>query len=407
MRHLRLLVVLLCVGILAGCMEQQKKMGKNTFGNDLEFLKKHTDVVVLSDATGDGQVAVLPKMQGRVMTSTAGGTDGLSFGWINRELVASGKFAEHINVFGGEDRFWIGPEGGQFSVFFKNGVPFDLEHWFTPAPVDTEPFVLVSKTKNRAVLKKNMQLENYSRTVFNLRVDREVRILGQGEAVELLGITPAKKVKMVAFESTNKVTNTGEKAWEKETGLLSIWILGMFNPSPATTITIPFKAGPEDKLGAAVNDAYFGKVPADRMVVKDGILFFSGDGQYRSKIGLSPLRAKPILGSYDAVNKVLTIVQYSKPRGALDYVNSMWELQDQPYKGDVVNSYNDGPPEPGAKPLGPFYELETSSPAAALKPGETISHVHRTFHLQGSEADLNTIAKTMLGVTIEEIKSAF
>ena len=407
MRHLRLLVVLLCVGILAGCMEQQKKMGKNTFGNDLEFLKKHTDVVVLSDATGDGQVAVLPKMQGRVMTSTAGGTGGLSFGWINRELVASGKFAEHINVFGGEDRFWIGPEGGQFSVFFKNGVPFDLEHWFTPAPVDTEPFVLVSKTKNRAVLKKNMQLENYSRTVFNLRVDREVRILGQGEAVELLGITPAKKVKMVAFESTNKVTNTGEKAWEKESGLLSIWILGMFNPSPATTITIPFKAGPEDKLGAAVNDAYFGKVPADRMVVKDGILFFSGDGQYRSKIGLSPLRAKPILGSYDAVNKVLTIVQYSKPRGALDYVNSMWELQDQPYKGDVVNSYNDGPPEPGAKPLGPFYELETSSPAAALKPGETISHVHRTFHLQGSEADLNTIAKTMLGVTIEEIKSAF
>ena len=407
MRHLRLLVVLLCVGILAGCMEQQKKMGKNTFGNDLEFLKKHTDVVVLSDATGDGQVAVLPKMQGRVMTSTAGGTEGLSFGWINRELVASGKFAEHINVFGGEDRFWIGPEGGQFSVFFKNGVPFDLEHWFTPAPVDTEPFVLVSKTKNRAVLKKNMQLENYSRTVFNLRVDREVRILGQGEAVELLGITPAKKVKMVAFESTNKVTNTGEKAWEKESGLLSIWILGMFNPSPATTITIPFKAGPEDKLGAAVNDAYFGKVPADRMVVKDGILFFSGDGQYRSKIGLSPLRAKPILGSYDAVNKVLTIVQYSKPRGALDYVNSMWELQDQPYKGDVVNSYNDGPPEPGAKPLGPFYELETSSPAAALKPGETISHVHRTFHLQGSEADLNTIAKTMLGVTIEEIKSAF
>jgi hypothetical protein len=407
MRHLRLLIVLLCVVILAGCMEQQKKLEKNTFGNDLEFLKKHTDVVVLSDAAGDGRVAVLPKMQGRVMTSTAGGTNGLSFGWINRELVASGKFVEHMNTFGGEDRFWIGPEGGQFSVFFKNGVPFDLEHWFTPAPVDTEPFELVSKSKSRAVLKKDMQLENYSRTVFDLRVDREVRILEKGEAVAVLGITPAQNVKMVAFESVNKVTNTGEKAWEKETGLLSIWILGMFNPSPATTITIPFRMGPEDRLGAQVNDAYFGKVPADRLVVKDGVLFFSGDGQYRSKIGLSPLRAKPVLGSYDAVNNVLTIVQYTKPRGAMDYVNSMWELQDEPYKGDVVNSYNDGPPEPGAKPLGPFYELETSSPAAALKPGATISHVHRTFHLQGSEADLNSIAKATLGVTIEEIKSAF
>jgi hypothetical protein len=181
----------------------------------------------------------------------------------------------------------------------------------------------------------------------------------------------------------------------------------MFNPSPETTVVVPFKAGPEDKLGAKVNDAYFGKVPADRLVVKEGVLFFSGDGQYRSKIGLSPLRARPVLGSYDAVNKVLTIVQYNKPRGTIDYVNSMWELQDEPYKGDVVNSYNDGPPEPGAEPMGPFYELETSSPAAALKPGATISHIHRTFHLQGPEADLNTIAMATLGVTIDEIKSAF
>jgi hypothetical protein len=407
MRHVKLVIVLLSIGILAGCMEQQKKMGKNTFGDDIKFLKKHTDVVVLSDASGDGRVAVLPKMQGRVMTSTADGTGGLSFGWINRELVASEKTIEHMNPYGGEDRFWLGPEGGQFSVFFKNGVPFDLEHWFTPAPVDTEPFELVSKSRDRAILKKNMQLENYSGTTFDLRVDREVRILGQDEAVEDLGITPADKVKIVTFESINNVTNTGEKAWEKDTGLLSIWILGMFNPSPATTIVVPFKAGPIDKLGPIVNDAYFGKVPADRLVMKDGVMFFSGDGQYRSKIGLSPLRAKPILGSYDAVNQVLTIVQYSKPRGALDYVNSMWELQDEPYKGDVVNSYNDGPPEPGAKPLGPFYELETSSPAAALKPGETISHVHRTFHLQGPEADLDQIARATLGVTIEDIKSAF
>ena len=407
MRHLRLLIVLLCVVTLAGCMEQQKKMGANTFGDDLKFLKKHTDVVVLSDETGDGRVTVVPQMQGRVMTSTAGGMDGFSFGWINRELVASGKFVEHMNVFGGEDRFWLGPEGGQFSIFFKNGVPFDLEHWFTPAPIDTEPFELVFKSKSIAVLKKDMQLENYSRTVFNLRVDRRVRIFDRDDAVELLGVTPAPAIEMVAFESTNKVTNTGEKAWEKETGLLSIWILGMFNPSPATTVVIPFEAGPEEQLGVIVNDAYFGKVPADRLIVKDGVLFFSGDGQYRSKIGLSPLRAKPILGSYDAVNQVLTIVQYNKPRGTIDYVNSMWELQDEPYKGDVVNSYNDGPPEPGAEPLGPFYELESSSPAADLEPDETISHIHRTFHLQGPEADLNVIAMATLGVTIEEIKSVF
>ncbi|MFZ2148947.1 MAG: DUF6786 family protein, partial [Sedimentisphaerales bacterium] len=386
MRTVKLLLVLIFIASLSGCVEEKTEMAKKTFGGDLAFLKKYTDVVVLSDTSGGGQVAVLPALQGRAMTSTAEGTEGLSFGWINRELIASGKTVEHINVYGGEDRFWIGPEGGQFSIFFKKGVPFDLENWFTPASIDTEPFELVSKSKSRAILKKDMQLENYSRTIFNLRVDREIRVLERSEALDALGIAPAKTVKIVAFESNNTMTNTGTKAWDKETGLLSIWILGMFNPSPATTIVVPFNVGTEDELGSIVNDAYFGKVPANRLVVKDSVLFFSGDGQYRSKIGLSPQRARPIAGSYDAVNKVLTIVQYNKPQIASDYVNSMWELQKEPYKGDVVNSYNDGPAEPGAKPMGPFYELETSSPAAALKPGETISHIHRTYHLQGPEA---------------------
>ena len=408
MKYGKLMIVLLCIGIMTGCAstDGNGKMSKNPFGDDVEFLKKHTDVVILSDASGDSRVAVIPQMQGRVMTSTADGSGGLSYGWINRDLVSSGEFLEHMNGFGGEDRFWLGPEGGQFSIFFKKGVPFDLDHWYTPASIDTEPFELVSKSTNKAVFKKDIQLENYSATKFNLRVDREVRVLGKNEAVNELGATPRKNVKMVAFESTNKITNTGSGAWKKETGLLSIWILGMFNPSPETTIVVPFNAGDESTLGPVVNDSYFGKVPSDRLIVADGVLFFSGDGQYRSKIGLSPLRAKPVLGSYDAVNKVLTIVQYNKPEGVTDYVNSMWELQDQPYKGDTVNSYNDGPPEPGAEPMGPFYELESSSMAAALDPGERISHVHRTFHLQGSEADLDPISKAVLGVTIDRIKSA-
>jgi len=402
----KLLIALMGAVISSGCIGEQKEMAKKSFGDDLAFAKKHTDVVVLSDASGQSRAAVAPKLQGRVLTSSAQGMTGLSFGWINRELIASGKVAEHINVYGGEDRFWIGPEGGQFSVFFKQAAPFDLEHWFTPAAIDTEPFELVSKSQNRAALRKDMQLGNYSGTIFKLRVDREIRVLDKAEAIEKLAVTPPSAVKMVAFESANKMTNTGTKAWEKETGLLSIWILGMFNPSPATTVVVPFKTGPQDQLGPIVNDAYFGKVPADRLIIKKGVLFFSGDGQYRSKIGLSPQRVKPVLGSYDAVNKVLTIVQYNKPDGVTDYVNSMWQLQDQPYRGDVVNSYNDGPAQPGAKPLGPFYELETSSPAAMLSPGQTLLHVHRTYHLQGKEADLDSVAKAILGVTISEIKSA-
>jgi hypothetical protein len=400
------MAILLVVGACAGCKTGAPATEGQTFGGDVAFLQKHTQVVILEDSSGKSQVAVLPRMQGRVMTSTAEGPGGCSFGWINRELVASGKTVEHMNPFGGEDRFWIGPEGGQFSIFFKKGVPFDLEHWYTPAAIDTEPWDLVSKSSHSATLRKTMRLQNYSDTVFDVRVDREVRVLDRAEALMTLGLGAGPKLKVLAYESNNRMTNAGNQPWAKETGLLSIWILGMFTPSPQMTIVVPFVKGSPERLGPAVNDAYFGKVPANRLVVKDGILFFSGDGQYRSKIGLSPMRAKNVLGSYDAANHALTIVQYNKPDGVTDYVNSMWQIQDAPYRGDAVNSYNDGPASPGAKPMGPFCELETSSPAAALAPGQSILHTHRTFHIRGTEEDLNAISQKVLGAGIAEIKSA-
>ena len=69
--------------------------------------------------------------------------------------------------------------------------------------------------------------------------------------------------------------------------------------------------------------------------------------------------------------------------------------------------YNDGPPQPGAKQLGKFYELESSSPALALKPGASATHRHETVHLQGAEKQLEAIARAALGVGLEDIKTAF
>ncbi len=85
----------------------------------------------------------------------------------------------------------------------------------------------------------------------------------------------------------------------------------------------------------------------------------------------------------------------------------MWEIQREPYKGDVINSYNDGPSAPGQPPLGPFYELETSSPALALAPGEHYTHVHRTYHLVGPEKELDAVAKAVLNVGLADITNAF
>ena len=89
-----------------------------------------------------------------------------------------------------------------------------------------------------------------------------------------------------------------------------------------------------------------------------------------------------------------------------EYVNSLWEHQEEPFKGDVLNSYNDGPLEDGSQ-MGPFYEIESSSPAAFLKLGESITHYHRVFHFIGEEADLDRITKQVLGVSINQITSVF
>jgi hypothetical protein len=387
------------------CKSTSTPAGRGTFGEDVAFLKEHVETLVLSDAKGAARIAVVPDYQGRVMTSTAGGDEGRSHGWLNRELIASGRFEPHINAFGGEDRFWIGPEGGQFAVFFAPNTRFELADWQTPAPLDREPFALVESSAERAVLKKRMQLQNRSGTRFDIEVTREIRLRDPAQVLAAMSLQLPEGVRGVGFESVNTITNVDAKSWSKETGLLSIWIVGMFNASPATTVAVPFQAGPEAIRGPIVNDRYFGKVPEDRLLVKrdQGVLLFKADARHRCKIGVGPKRATDVLGSWDAEHGVLTLVQYTQPQTSMPYVNSMWELQDDPYAGDVVNSYCDGPPKPGAKQLGQFYELETSSPALMLAPKQRATHAHRTLHFEGDRAGLDALARRLLGVGLDEL----
>jgi hypothetical protein len=386
--------------------ETPTDMRPSAFASDLAFLRSHTSPILLGESPGP-QVVVAPEYQGRVLTSTVGGGAAPSFGWLGRAAISSHARQPHMNVFGGEDRFWLGPEGGQFALYFKKGDAFDLAHWQVPEGFDWGPWNAVRQSAAEVQFRQRLSLRNYSDTPFEIEVNRTVRLLGRSDIANALAIGPAPSLQAVAFESSNAVKNAGTTPWRPESGLVSTWILGMFNPSATTTIAIPYAAGPETTLGPVVNDAYFGKVPADRLIVAPSAIFFRGDGQFRSKIGLSPARATPVAGSYDATGHVLTLVQYTRPADAHRYVNSMWEIQRNPYAGDVINSYNDGPPAPGAPPLGPFYELETSSPGLILAPGEEHVHVHRTFHLVGPEADLDAVARAVLRVSLADIAGAF
>ncbi len=382
--------------------EGEKELTKGTFAYDMDFLGKyHNDLIVLKE--DNAQLIISPALQGRVLTSMANGLNGQSFGWLNYDLIASGELMEHINPYGGEERFWLGPEGGQFSIYFKQDTTFEFANWYVPKELDTASFDLVHNDEQKVAFEKRMKLVNYSGTFFDCRVDRNVRLIGTDEAARELGMHLPEGIQMVGFESINVLTNTGENTWKKDSGMLSIWILSMLNSTDETTVIIPFKTGDESELGKLVTDDYFGKVAEDRLSVVDSVLLFKGDGKQRGKIGISPQRALPFMGSFDAINKVLTVAKFTLPKGKTDYVNSEWVFQEKPYAGDAVNAYNDGPLEDGTQ-LGPFYELESSSPAAALKPNESMVHKHQTYHFEGDKKSLDQITMQLFGITLDNLK---
>jgi hypothetical protein len=366
--------------------------------DDLAFLRAHGPVQVL-EAPNGGRVVVSARWQGRVMTSAVE-PHGASLGFLHRRFIENGKVGTAFDNYGGEDRFWLGPEGGQFGLYFPSGSPFGIQAWQTPHELQEGEWAITAADTTHVTLSRTVHVVNWSGAAFDVSVERTVRALSAEDVHARFGETPPSPAKWVAFESVNRITNVGKRKWTPDTGLLSIWILGMYNPAPDARILVPFDV---HASGPIVNDAYFGKVPPERLAVHEGEgwLAFLADGAYRGKIGLPPARARDVLGSYSASAQLLTLVRYSKatawPNG---YVNSLWAPQEAPFGGDVVNAYNDGPTEPGKPSLGGFYELETSSPAAALAPGGTIEHVHTTLHAVGDPASLGELAKRVLGVPL-------
>lgn len=383
-----------------------KDYDRNTFGYDLKFIRQRKTPILLYDENFKGMVLLSSDYQGRVLTSTADGLNGYSFGWINYDLIGSGEHTAHMNAFGGEDRIWLGPEGGQFSLYFKSGAPFVFDQWQVPYGFDSESFEIVSIGSNEVSFFKKLNLTNYSNTQLDIAISRQIKLVSPAAFLYEHGLQITDDIKSVGFESQNILRNSGQAEWNTTTGMPSIWILGMFKPSPSATVVIPYKGGPEATMGPLITDDYFGKVPGDRLKMDPNVFYFKADGRLRTKIGINTFRAKPVCGSFDEERNTLTIVEFTLPGQPADYVNSQWKIQEKPFAGDVVNAYNDGPMENGTQ-LGPFYEIESSSPAAKLKPGETLNHKHLTIHFIGKESSLDAISRKILGVGLNEIRNAF
>ena len=396
---------------LAGVFGLETRGEEMPYGKVRGFLSEHTRVVELSGERG-ARVAVCPEWQGRVMTSTCGGDDGPSFGFVNRSFIEAGKLDPRFNNYGAEDRMWLSPEAGRFSLWFAPGAAQTLANWHTPPALNAGPYEAASTAGDASCrMSRRMQLQNASAARFDLAVTREVRLLGGEDLQRLFGRAAgpmlAGGVRRVAYETVNSIRNCGPDM-HRDDGMVSIWILGMLNAGPETVIVVPYRPGEEESLGPAVKSDYFGPVPADRLKILPEAILLRADGQYRAKIGTSQRRAKNVLGSVDFASGTLTLVQFTMPDDptCCDYMNNSWGLDaPAPYSGDVANAYNDGPPAPGVKGMGAFYEIESLSPAAALGSGQSLTHCHRTLHLQADRAVLDEIARAVFGVGLARIET--
>jgi hypothetical protein len=88
------------------------------------------------------------------------------------------------------------------------------------------------------------------------------------------------------------------------------------------------------------------------------------------------------------------------------YLNQEWSTTKPPCSGDAVNAYNDGPLDDGSI-MGPFYEIESVSPAAFLNSGESLSHQHSVFHFTGNENSLDGLLQKLFGVSINGLSEKF
>ena len=366
------------------------------FEEDYNQLKEFDDVIFLRK--GNSMLAVAGSWQGRVLTSSTNGMAGNSCGWYNRELLKNGNPVGKLARLGGEGRFWFGPEIGKYSIFFDPGAEQVAENIQISQALDSVRFRVTTKTDHELQCEGEMKIRNANGYIFNVEISRRIKLKCKDKIELELGINYDKNISAAAFSAETTMKNIGEEAWTKENGLLSIWEISCIPPSENAVVVIPIWQNTDSIT------VYFTPVDSTRLKIADKVVYYKGDAAYMNKIGLQPELCVGMFGSYSPERHLLTIVKYNFDNAPM-YANCLWGHKD-PYKGDVINVFN-GEVNDSLGRNWPFYEMESLSEVKELGVGEEIHHQHSVYHFEGDELGLDKIARKLLGVSLNDIATAF
>lgn len=356
--------------------------------------------IVLQGSESKGCLLIAPDLSGRIMAVSMDGQKGENFGFVETYSVENRGKDPQFNKYGGALRWWIGPEGGQYGVAFRPGTKnFDLDSWYISEEYNGKPFAVAYPEDGigaSALMGAECKVDNASGAQHHLGITCRLTLLDNPLKPTTGASRPNKKktgagLKHFGYLSETAFQNLSVEPMKKETGLVSIWMLGMYASGPRAYVITPFE---RKGTGKIVTDTYFSEdgLSSDRLKAynKQGYLVFRADAEERSKIGLSRSRASNVIGSIDISRRLLTVWRFPIRR-KMPYVNSLWEYQKYPYAGDVTNSYNDD------GNFGNFYELECSSHALALAPRERFRFPLEIHHFIGPRSVLLGAADKLLG----------
>lgn len=379
-----------------------------SIGQELSFLSKYSiDARILRN--DDAIVLYSPHYQGRVLTSGCGDEKASSLGWYNREVMALKNKNPRTEYLGGEDSFVVGPEGGDASIYFDQGAIFSEENRKMPEIMSTLPWKLVGASKTRARFEAVSEFTNAKGASFSVKAEREISLLSRDDVSKILGVEIPANLKVAAFQSMNKITNTSEADWSEKHGMLNIGVVGAFNANKTVNTFIPYRPGDASALGDIVRDnvfdSSFGTSNTGRVFVSDDYVRFKCDGRHISGVGISARRSEGIVVSYDDKNSLLTIVLYIRPSGARAYLPMSWRDTSNSLDGDAISVFNNGPVSKNIYFSNLFYSIQTNSPALSLAAGRSQFHLQRTFHFIGSEYDLDLLSYKLTGISLKQMRN--
>jgi len=337
-----------------------------SYHDALNFLVQKTSVIELYDQFG-GRVAVCPDWNGRVMTSTCGGLEGDSFGFINIRAIG----ADNYDDFGGEDQWRLSP------LIYSYGIE--------------------SLKADHVILRRFLRMADANGVSVEFNLTREISLLNRyragmifGEAVaEVLG---QSDVSHVGF-FTEGTIQTQERA------CVASRQRGMFNASPRTAVIVPAPVSFAPMSFTPMNVApepftvdvdYLGGAPHGRIRYLSKTMLIRADGQRQCQVTIPFATTPQIFGAIERRSGTLTLWTFDVP-------------DHDPIENDMIRIYNPGRLQDDQSDWTTYYEMNCFSAARTLEPEHPLTSSQCILHLNADNAVLDSLIRQIFGISLEGI----